>query len=192
MPSPEESNAAMALISKFQADYAAGGVGLPPGADWVDTAFAYMEHAGVYDDEAQARELLQGYGVLLEGDPPPPAEEADDAAPPPEAPSFDEAMDLPEWWAAFRAFTETEYSSENPDFLDAVRYQSMDPQAIADTFIGDAAPRQVNISAADAQGIADSLAQGGAYDAFDGAVETVQGLLRKDTYPRFLKADAAG
>ena len=181
MPSPEESNAAMALISKFQSEYEAGQVGLPAGADWVDSAFAYLEHAGVYDDEAQAREILQGYGVLVEPDPP---------APP--APSFDEAIDLPEWWAAFRAFTETEFSSEGPDFIDAVRYQSMEPQAICETFIGDAAPRQVNISAADAKAITDAFAEGGAgYEAFDGAVETVRGLLRRDTWGRFLKADAA-
>jgi hypothetical protein len=189
MPSPEESNAAMRIIEKFRGEYDAGGVGLPPGQDWVDTAFAYLEHAGVYDDEAQAKELLQGYGVLVEGDPPPPADDEPDGQAP-EAPEFLEAMDLPEWWEAFRAFTQSEFSSEGPEFLDAVRYQTMEPQAICDDFVAPGSPHEVNISASQRAEIAAALADGTAgYEVFDAATDEVRRLLKNDTWQRFLKAD---
>lgn len=176
MATPEQANAAMAIITKLQASYTSGDIGLPPGADWVDTAFAYLDHAGVYDDEAQVREILDGYGIL--------------APPPPPPPSFQEAMDIPEWWAGFRAFTEGEYSSENPDFIDAVRFQTQEPRAIYDTFVTAGADRQVNISAGVRSAIDQAFAGDAApgYDVFSAATAEIARMCSGDTWRRFLAA----
>ena len=177
MPTPEESNAAMRIIEKFQGEYEGGGVGLPPGADWVETAFAYMEHAGIYDDEAGARDLLAGYGVLVEAPPPPP--------PPP---TFLEAMDIPDWWDSFRAFAATEFSTENPDFLDAVRFQTLDPQAIYDTYVKADAASQVNISDPKRRDLDAAFAGDDApgYDVFDAATAEIRKMTSNDSWRRFL------
>ncbi len=185
MATPEETNAAMRVIEQLQRRYTDGELGLPPGADWVDTAFAYLDHAGVYDDVARATEILDGYQVLVL--PPPPEEQA---PPAPEPPSFREAMDLPEWWAAFRAFAATEYATENPDFLDAVRYQTMDPRAIYDTFVASNAPQMINIASTNRVALdrAFSGEDAPGHDVFGPAVEEVVGLVQADTWPRFLRS----
>jgi hypothetical protein len=168
----------MAIIAKLQQDYEQGNPGIPPGSEWVDTAFSYMDHAGIYDDEAQVRELLDGYQILV--------------PPPPPPPSFAEAMDLPEWWESFKAFTPTEYSGENPDFLDAVRYQSMEPRAIYEMFVADGSERQVNIGSGTRAAIDEAFADGGepGYDAFAAAMEEVKRMASGDTWRRFLAAPA--
>lgn len=177
MPTAEESNAAMAIIAKLQAEHASGQGGLPAGADWVDSAFAYMEHAAEYEDEARVRELLQGYGLLEEAPPP---------APPP--PSLTEALDLPDWWAGFRAFTETEFSTENPDFVDAVRYQSLTPREIYDTYVKEGAEKQVNISAAQRTAIDGAFADDGqpGHDVLEGAQAEIIRLMSGDSWRRYL------
>lgn len=174
MRTPEESNAAMRIIEKLQHAYATGEPGLPPGADWVDSAFAYIDHNGVYDDEGQITQLLEGYGILV--------------PPPPPPPSFDEMIDLPEWWEGVKAFVAGEFSSENPDFIDAVRSQSMSAPDIYATFVKDDAARQVNISAAQRREIDAAFADGadGGYDVLHGAYGEIIALCRRDSYPRYL------
>jgi hypothetical protein len=180
MPTAEESNAAMATISHLQAAYAAGEVGLPPGADWVESALAYLEHGGVYTG-AEATELLTGYGILSQGEAPPPP-------PPAEPPSFWDAADHPQWWEDFKAHVATEFSSENPDFVDAVRFESMDPQAIYDTFVQVGSAREVNISGALRTPI-DTAFEGDeapGYDIFAAASKEIFAVMQKDSWPRFL------
>jgi hypothetical protein len=139
----------------------------------VDSAYAYIEHGDVWTED-EIRQLLDGYGILV--------------PPPPPPPSFDEAMDIPDWWEGFKAFVATEYSSENPDFIDAVRYQDPDPQTIFDTFVADGSERQVNISSSQRNEIAGAFADGATpgHDVFAGAYDEVVGLCRRDSWARYL------
>lgn len=176
MPTPEETNSAMAIIARLQQAYTDGGVGLPPGGDWVDSAFAYLEHGAIYDDYDAARAHLEGYGILVEAPPPPP--------PPP---TLREALDLPEWWDGFRAFAETEFSTENPDFLTAVYTQSMATRDIYDTFVKATAERQVNIPGAMRVPIDEAFAAGDpGHDVFDAAFTEILRMASSDSWRRYL------
>src|SRR5205823_1976515 len=106
--------------------------------------------------------------------------------PPPPPPSFQEAMDLPEWWDSFKAFCGTEYSTENPDFLDAVR-NGEDPQTVFDTYVRAGSQREVNISSA-TRGAVTAAFEGGTADGnvFNTAYAEIVKMSSGDSWRRFL------
>ena len=175
MPSPEEAQSAMAVLSKLQHDYENGEIGLPPGAEWVDTAMAYLEHAGTYGDEAAVRAILDGYQILM--------------PPPPPPPTFREAMDIPDWWQGFVQFSQTEHNEENPGFIDALR-SGWDPRQIFDTYVQ---PEVINLPGAVRGALVAAFADPAAtpdISVFDAAKEEIIRLCAADSWKRYLASMA--
>jgi len=184
-PTPEQAQHLQRYLLDLQQEYTNGGRGLPPGAEWVDWAVKYVEqeegnNPAVYDTKEAVVAALEQWQVLQDAPPPPPA-----------PPTLREAMDLPEWWAAFHQFTVSEFSSENPTFVDVVRYKSLSPQAIYESYVSDTAPNMVNLASDVKAPIDQAFANGGqpGYEVYGAAYEAVITMMSSDTWRRFLAQD---
>jgi len=193
-PTPEQAQHLQGYLADLQRQYAAGENGLPDGQEWVDWALQYLEqeeaqNPAVYDSREAVTAALEQWQLLRPPPPPPSYEDVVPAAPPP--PSLREAMDMPEWWAAFHQFTVSEFSSENPTFVDVVRYRTLSPRAIYDGYVASDSPNTVNLASDVKAPIDQAFGNGGepGYEVYGTAYEAVVTMMSSDTWRRFLAQD---
>ncbi len=110
--------------------------------------------------------------------------------------SFDACYQDQAWFTIFWLFCNSEYATENLDFIRAVdQFASTGDlnvaQEIYDRYVKDDAPTQVNLRSSNRTTLDELLGPDGEGhgppDMFDSSREEIQALVRSDNYARFLR-----